>query len=305
MSRHVSEQDHKRVVDCGIDVPQQYPEFPLPLTEVGISSKTVWVHLPQGRLPFTARLEVDLLEDVRGIHMSRMEETIACLYEKSFVDLRSYGLELARQILRRQEANRSAVFLSGQLPSIRQTAVSKRSSLDTVDISAEVQVEKSEGAEEFCCKTFVGAGENHITACPCTQVYNETLFEPEGSLCPMPTHSQRSYTKLLVESAQSRPTYDELFDCLGTALHITQDLLKRPDEAEIVLKAHRRPQFAEDAVRDTAKAVGEHFGGVLPPSSRIIIESISLESIHIHDVRCRVDTTLGEILKRLKGAVRG
>ena len=290
-------------MDCCVDVPKEYPEFPLPLTEVGISGKTVWVHLPQGRLPFTARLEVDLPEHVRGIHMSRLEETIACLYEQSFVDLRSYAMELARRIIRRQEADRGAVHLSGKLPTMRQTSISQRCSLDTVDISAEVYVERN--GSELIDRSFIGAGVSHITACPCTQVYNQTLFDRQGDSCPLPTHSQRSYTRLTLEAAQSRPTYEELFDCLESALHVTQDLLKRPDEAEIVLKAHRNPQFAEDAVRGTAKAVGEKFRDVLPETTRVIIESLSLESIHIHDVRCKIETNLGEIGKRLKGIVRG
>ena len=55
----------------------------------------------------------------------------------------------------------------------------------------------------------------------------------------------------------------------------------------------------EDAVRETARAVAERFSKVLPPSAAIEVESLSLESIHIHDVHCRFQGTLGEIVSQL------
>jgi GTP cyclohydrolase FolE2 len=135
----------------------------------------------------------------------------------------------------------------------------------------------------------------HITACPCTQVYNSLLFEAQQKGIPLITHSQRSATTLIIDDASLGLSYKDLLMCLDDALHITQDLLKRPDEAELVLKAHQRPQFAEDAVRETARSVAIHFGNRLPPHTRVAISSISLESIHIHDVICRMDTTLKAI----------
>ena len=85
-------------------------------------------------------------------------------------------------------------------------------------------------------------------------------------------------------------------DIFTEVLHVSQDLLKRPDETELVLKAHRRPQFAEDTVREVAKAAGNKFKDTLPPDTEIQVKTLSLESIHIHDVECYLDTRLGEIL---------
>jgi GTP cyclohydrolase FolE2 len=42
--------------------------------------------------------------------------------------------------------------------------------------------------------------------------------------------------------------------------------------------------------------VGKRFGGRFPASTEVIIESLSLESIHIHNVHCILRTTLEEIL---------
>ncbi len=294
VSSRFSAAEHQRVLAVSGDVPEERPAFALPLSEVGISGKTVWVSLPQGTLPFAAAMHVDLAAERRGIHMSRLEEAMTALHQRQFADLRGYGLELARMMLDRQQASRGAVMLRGKLPLLRQTLMSGRTSLDTIEISARVEMagEGSAVREEV----VVGAGIYHITACPCTQAYNRVLFGERAGESPQPTHSQRSFTTLAMAAHGGEPAYDELVDCLATALHATQDLLKRPDEAEIVLQSHLRPQFAEDAVREVARAAGRCFGSRLPPTSTVAIESLSLESIHIHDVRCRLDTTLGAIL---------
>lgn len=294
VSGRFSAADHERVLAVGSDVPEERPAVALSLSEVGISGKTVWVTLPQGTLPFAASMHVDLAAARRGIHMSRLEEAMTSLHQRPFDNLRDYGVELARTMLDRQQATRGAVMLHGKLPLLRQTTMSGRTSLDTIEISARVAVERQELAVRE--EVMVGAGIYHITACPCTQAYNQVLFGERAGESPQPTHSQRAFTTLAIAAPGATPGYDELVECLASALHATQDLLKRPDEAEIVLQSHLHPQFAEDAVREVARAAGCSFGARLPPATAVVIESLSQESIHIHDVRCRLDTTLGAIM---------
>ena len=297
MKPSISPQDHARVLAEGIDIPQQQPSFGLPLPEVGICGKTVWVRLPEGLIPFTARLEVNLAAQVRGIHMSRMEEVIAALYDKEFSDLREYGLQLGREMMARQGASSGRVRLAGQLPLIRTARVSNRQSVDSIAVSLDLKLAGQEGELESVA--MFGVGVAHITACPCTQAYNQTLFRKEGDDCPLPTHSQRSQTILSLQSAGLSPSIAELLACLEAALHVTQDLLKRTDEAQLVYASHSLPQFAEDAVREVARCAGERFGRALPPETLVVIESLSLESIHIHDVCCRLETSLAEIVRYL------
>lgn len=297
MKPSISPQDHARVLAEGLDIPQQQPSFALPLPEVGICGKTVWVRLPEGLIPFTARLEVNLAAQVRGIHMSRMEEVIAVLYDQEFADLREYGLQLGREMMARQGASNGRVRLVGQLPLIRMAKVSGRQSVDSIAVSLDLKL-VGQGAELQSVALF-GVGVAHITACPCTQAYNQTLFHKEGEDCPLPTHSQRSQTTLSVQSAGLSPSIDELLACLEAALHVTQDLLKRTDEAQLVYTSHSQPQFAEDAVREVARQAGARFGKTLPPETLVVIDSLSLESIHIHDVCCRLETSLAEIVRHL------
>lgn len=289
----ISALDHARVLAECIDVPEQKPSFAIPLSRVGISGKTVWVRLPEGNIPFAATMEVDLAAESRGIHMSRMEEVIASLYEREFTDLQEYGVALAEEMTRRQGAKQGRVVLDGQLPLVRRATASGRRSLDSIRVSVAVDIVMQEDMKQT---VLIGAAVNHITACPCTQAYNQVLFDksPDEN-CPLPTHSQRSTTSLRMETRKGFPAFSDLVRCLEEALHVTQDLLKRPDEADLVLKSHSAPQFAEDAVRQTARMVGLRFGADLPPQTRVEIESLSLESIHIHDVCCRLETKLAEI----------
>ena len=290
----ISVKTHQRAIGEGTsDVPAQRPEHEITLDAVGICSKTVWVMLPQGRMGFDAEITVDLPADLRGIHMSRMEEAISGLYSREFRDLRHYAAVLSCMVLDSQDGGACAVRLRGTIPHLWKSCVSDRVSADSIDISANVRALRENGTIRVDSR--IGLGINHMTACPCTQAYTESIFHVREGKYPMPTHSQRSHTTLVVQDSGQALTYDDIFNCLSGSLHPTQDLLKRPDEAEIVLKSHEAPQFAEDAVRSVAASCVEMFGNLLSPESEIQIESLSLESIHSHNVICRISSTIGAI----------
>ncbi len=302
MSTFIPEDRHQQTLAACVDVPEESPSFPLPLTGVGISGKTVWVRLSDnrgGHIPFSATLLVNLPANRRGIHMSRFEEAITSLHDRDFSSLPEYGIQLANLIVAAQNARYLSLALTGHLPFIQQAPVSTLRSIDTMEASFKVVIDNSNGGR--ITEIRVGAGVHHLTACPCTLAYNEVLFNRHNDPWPQATHSQRSTTRLLVSPPDTEllPTYQDLTDILASVLHVSQDLLKRPDETELVLKAHRFPQFAEDTVREVARAAGEKFKDTLPPETRIQVHTLSLESIHIHNVECSLDTKLTDILTAL------
>ncbi len=288
---------HRRVLDQEVDVPSQRPVFELPIDRVGIAAKTVWVRLPEGRIPFTARLSVRLAGERRGIHMSRIEEAISRLADRQFTDLAVYAEELCRLVIDGQESADGEIILEGNLPAERIAPVSGRQSHDLVVVGAHC---RQVGGR---ISTLRRLGMHHITACPCTQVYTGGALGVElPGGCPYPTHSQRAVTSLGVRPEGGTVTYDDLHAVLTDVLHVVQDLLKRSDETELVLAAHRHPQFAEDVVRQVALACGRRFGDHLDPATEVQIESRSLESIHIHDVICAIHTCLATILDTMTTA---
>lgn len=304
LSTLFSQDDHRRVLDSSVDVLEERPAFPLPLDQVGISGKTVWILLKGeqwGRLPFAAEVVINLPADVRGIHMSRIEQAISELHNQQFDDLREYALDLGGKVMDGQRASACSIALQGQVPLLQQTSISEMVSIDTVEVSVRAQFHDKKNVASPM--VMIGATLCHLTACPCTLAYSQVLFNQKNSSYPPATHSQRSKTSLMIESRidspPPAPSVDELINCLSSALHVSRDLLKRPDEAELILQAHRQPQFVEDVVRETARTAGKMFCDRLPAATRVIIKSLSLESIHIHDVTCTLDTSLQEILKAL------
>lgn len=285
--------EHERVLQCCSDVPEQIPSFALAINAVGIANKTVWVLLPEGKIPFEADIRVSLPASARGIHMSRMEGAISKLYDTPFLDIGDYAVALSKLIAGKQVGSKAYVSINGKVPLVQKTPVSGQTSVDNVVVNAHASYDKEMKALPV---VTVSAAVDHITACPCTQEYNRYLFRPQENI-PMPTHSQRSTTRLTIQRSNGIPRLEEIISCLRSALHTTNDLLKRTDEAEMVLKSHLMPQFAEDTARETARAVGSILGNRLPGETLIEIESVSLESIHTHNVVCRISTTLADILR--------
>ncbi len=143
-----------------------------------------------------------------------------------------------------------------------------------------------------------------MTACPCAmetcreQLTREfpLLADPRLADLPMISHNQRNRTRLVfeldgdadveaeeviaaIEAAQSSPTYA---------------ILKRGDEGQVVLNAHRRPKFVEDVLRDLLASLPERFPGV-PDAAEVRASTVSEESIHKYNVEASHRVTLGEL----------
>jgi GTP cyclohydrolase-4 len=76
------------------------------------------------------------------------------------------------------------------------------------------------------------------------------------------------------------------------------ELMKRSDEAHVVEKAHRRPRFVEDCVREMINAVVEQLPQ-LPDDVFVSARQENLETIHQHNVVAERFGTLGEIRREL------
>ena len=76
------------------------------------------------------------------------------------------------------------------------------------------------------------------------------------------------------------------------------ELMKRSDEAHVVEKAHRRPRFVEDCVREMIRGVVERFPE-LDDRAFVSARQVNLETIHQHNVVAERFGTLGEIRHEL------
>jgi GTP cyclohydrolase I/GTP cyclohydrolase-4 len=72
------------------------------------------------------------------------------------------------------------------------------------------------------------------------------------------------------------------------------ELMKRSDEGAVVEKAHRRPRFVEDCVREMVGGVVDHFT-TLGDATFISARQENLETIHQHNVVAERFGLLGEL----------
>lgn len=292
----ISKDEHERIVSSGTDVPEETPELAMAIDRVGISSNLVWVRLKDMLLPFDSEITVDLPATARGIHMSRIEDVITRASDRAFESIKSYADFLSSEILKTQRGTRVNVSLGGHLPFKFFCGISGKTSMEGVKVF--VRTEKKEGKLSF---SELGMEVCHITACPCTQAYMDTYLKELTTPLPLPTHSQRTVTRLYAEDITGNLEFIHLFDCLQDALNLTQGLLKRPDEAELVLAAHERPQFVEDVVRDICVSADKILADNVAEDAVIRIESKSIESIHTHNVTAGLVREFREIRSCVQG----
>ena len=77
------------------------------------------------------------------------------------------------------------------------------------------------------------------------------------------------------------------------------ELMKRPDELHVVEKAHRRPRFVEDCVREMLRGVTGAYPQ-LDPQAFILARQENLETIHQHNVVAERYGLFGEIKAELE-----
>ena len=160
-----------------------------------------------------------------------------------------------------------------------------------------------------------------MTACPCAQelvaASSRERLEAEGfddesierifEAVPVATHNQRGLGTLLIGCTEQ---CDDEIDA-ATLLAIVEqsmsseiyELMKRSDEARVVEKAHRRPRFVEDCVREMIRGIVDAFG-MIDDRAFVSARQVNLETIHQHNVIAERYGTFGEIRRELESGIQ-
>lgn len=298
------------------DVQQSHPEVPLGLSRVGISNLRRIIRLGTGDRVALFYATMDLFAHLRGdrtgVHMSRFSEILEEMAEEISLtpspDLESLAERIALQIARRQEAASSEVRIRAQFLLRKETPLTSRRSDELYTFlgyaaSNGVSVRRAAGVEV-----------DGLTACPCAQDMVRSAarsrlqkagYAPEDverilTLVPLATHNQRGRGTLLLGGAAKIPA-EHLVAVVEAAMSAeTYELLKRPDEFFVVEKAHRRPRFVEDVVREMLRHVAEAFPD-LPDDTFVLARQENLESIHQHNAFAEGCALLGPLRRELAG----
>jgi len=304
------------------DIQACEPDYPINLTRVGVTGVKKLVKVERGNderpvvLISNFEVFVDLPSDRKGANLSRNFEVIDEVLEEAIncpvYEIEELCGEIAKRLLSRHEyASRAEVKMKSEYIVYRQTPVTKVTCQEVVDIFAEA-VAKA-GPSGYLRKT-VGAEVLGTTACPCAQeIVKDQLRQELAKLgvseeaaadllkrIPIATHNQRGRGSISVEVRDRRcVSIDMIIKIIEESMSSkVYGLLKRPDEAVVVARAHMNPRFVEDCVRTMAQKMVETFSD-LPDDADVNLKQINEESIHQHNAFAERTAKMGELRAEL------
>jgi GTP cyclohydrolase-4 len=307
----------------GVDVQAQLPSVKLSLSRVGVTDveKVIRLRHNGAEQLFSARFEcvVDLGASQKGAHMSRFEEVVndaigeVVLGESTF-KAETLAQHIAQLVRARQGARRAEVSVEARFPEHKPAPVSGIQTQEMYTLHG------SAICTELGTRRLIGVTAQGITACPCAQqlvigAARERL-ELDGfdsgeinrilDAVPVATHNQRGlgtlhvgYTESCDDEIDARTLLEIVEQSMSSEIY---ELMKRSDEAHVVEKAHRRPRFVEDCVREMVRGVVEALPG-LDDRAFVSARQVNLETIHQHNVVAERFGTLGEIRHELASGV--
>jgi GTP cyclohydrolase I/GTP cyclohydrolase-4 len=301
------------------DVQASAPTVHVSLSRVGVTNveKVIRIGGNGAEKLFSAKLEcfVDLGPRQKGAHMSRFEEVVNDVIGEVILGETGFKAEqlaqhIAERVRERQGALRAEVTIAARYPEEKPAPVS---GIPTQEIYT---LFGSAVASEDGTRRLVGVAAQGMTACPCAQQlvagrarerladdgFTDTQIERIFDAVPVATHNQRGLGTLHIGCPEDCDTEIEA----ATLLEIVEDsmsseiyeLMKRSDEGAVVEKAHRRPRFVEDCVREMVRGVVERFDA-LGDRSFVSARQENLETIHQHNVVAERFGLLGELRHEL------
>ena len=303
-----------------VDVQSQVPTLPVSLSRVGVTNveKVIRIQANGTEQLYSARLDcyVDLGPLQKGAHMSRFEEVVndalgEVVLGESALRAETLAQHIAEKVRDRQGARRAEVHIEARYPEHKPAP---ESGILTQEIYSLLGVAV---ASEAGTRRLVGVRALGMTAGPCAQKLvegrsRERLAEDGFSAeeierifeaVPVATHNQRGLGTLHIgcpEDCDTDIAAETLLAIVeGSMSSEIYELMKRSDEGAVVEKAHRRPRFVEDCVREMVRGVVDQFP-ILTDRHFVSARQENLETIHQHNVTAERFGLLGEMRRELR-----
>jgi GTP cyclohydrolase I/GTP cyclohydrolase-4 len=305
------------------DVQSGVPATQVSLSQVGVTGveKVIRVRDGDHENLFYAEMDcfVDLNPQQAGVHMSRFEEIVGEAIDEVVLGeafkAEVLAAHVAEKVRERQHGRRAEVSLTARYP---ETVATPESDIDTQEIYV---LFGTAVASERGTRTLTGVQAQGMTACPCAQEmvtglsrerlaeqgFDDEQIERIVDVVPIATHNQRGIGTLHVGCPEGGPAWidaPELLRIVESSMSSEiYELMKRPDEMSVVVKAHEQPRFVEDCVREMVRQVVVGYPD-LPEGAFVMARQENLETIHRHNVVAERYGTLGEMRRELQSGER-
>jgi GTP cyclohydrolase IV len=307
----------------GSDVQARRPSTQVSLSRVGVTGveKIIRIRTEAVEQLFYADLEcfVDLGPEQKGAHMSRFEEVVNEAIDEVILGeafkAETLAAHIAERVRDRQSGLRAEVTIAARYPETKAAPASGSLTQEIYTLFGSA-VASARGT-----RRLVGVQAQGMTACPCAQEMvtersaerlRDAGFDDEEiarvfDAVPVATHNQRGLGTLHIGCPEG---CTEALDA-ATLLEIVEsamsseiyELMKRSDEIEVVEKAHMRPRFVEDCVREMVRMATERFAG-LADGAFISSRQENLETIHRHNVVAERHGLLAELAREMETGER-
>ncbi len=308
----------ERTVLLGGDVQARRPSTHLSLSRVGVTGveKVIRIRSNGFEQLFYAELEcfVDLGPAQKGAHMSRFEEVVNEAIDEVVLSeafrAETLAAHIAERVRDRQGGQRAEVTITARYPQDKQAPLSGMRTQGMYSLIG------SAVASERGTRRLVGVQAQGMTACPCAQElvsersrerlaadgFSDDEIERIFEAVPVATHNQRGLGTLWVgcpEGCGDAIEAEQLLAIVEASMSSEiYELMKRSDEVEVVEKAHRRPRFVEDCVREAIRMALEKYES-LGPGAFLMSRQENLETIHQHNVVAERFGLVGELRNEL------
>ncbi|MET0811373.1 MAG: GTP cyclohydrolase MptA [Thermoleophilaceae bacterium] len=293
----------ERTTLLGSDVQARRPLTQVSLSRVGVTGveKVIRIRSNGREELFYAELEcfVDLGPEQKGAHMSRFEEVVNEAIDEVILGeafkAETLASHIAERVRDRQDGLRAEVTIAARYPENKSTPASGSLTQEIYTLFG------SAVASPLGTRRVVGVQAQGMTACPCAQEmvmersqqrlrdagFDDGEIERVFEAVPVATHNQRGIGTLHIgcpegctEAIEAQSLLDIVESSMSSEIY---ELMKRSDEVEVVEKAHMRPRFVEDCVREMVRMASERFG-LLADEAFVSARQENLETIHRHNV---------------------
>ena len=261
---------------------------PIIVQREGTSGKVVH------NLNCTFDIYVDLPKEQKGSHMSRnvevRNEIVADSIKNPIIAVENVAVDILKRLMVHHEyAKEAEVHIEAEYFRESKTPLG-RDTLESYTILSGGHIVRDGEITKMIGVEVIG-----MTACPCGQQTVTEMLDIHSDV-PVMTHNQRNVVTLMVYLPEDVDVEaNDLIDLVEKSFSSpTFELLKRPDEGQVIINAHSNTKFVEDVVRAVLDNFVKRYAD-LSDDVYVDVISDSEESIHKHDAYAEREATLGEL----------